>query len=256
MGPDLLLALELADAADAISLGRFRARDLVIETKPDATPVTEADRAVERELRTTLGRERPDDAILGEEEGVSGSGARRWIVDPIDGTRNYSRGIPVWATLIALEEAGVVTVGVVSAPALGRRWWAERGSGAWADGDRVHVSAIHRVEDAVLSFALEQPVPSLAAQAWHARGYGDFWSHMLVAEGAIDGAYDAIGVTQWDLAALQPIVEEAGGTFTDFSGESRIDGGTALSSNGHLHNELLAAIQPSSARPATSPPSA
>jgi len=242
MGPDLLLAIELADTADAISLGRFRARDLVIETKPDATPVTEADRAVERELRAILARERPNDAILGEEEGVSGSGARRWIIDPIDGTRNYSRGVPVWATLIALEDAGVVTVGVVSAPALGRRWWAERGGGAWADGDRVHVSAIQRVEDAVLSFALEQPIPSLAAQAWHARGYGDFWSHMLVAEGAIDGAYDAIGVTQWDLAALQPIVEEAGGSFTDFKGVARIDGGSAISSNGHLHAALLEAV--------------
>ena len=242
MGPDLLLAIELADTADAISLGRFRARDLVIETKPDATPVTEADRAVERELRAILARERPDDAILGEEEGVSGSGDRRWIIDPIDGTRNYSRGVPVWATLIALEDAGVVTVGVVSAPALGRRWWAERGGGAWADGDRVHVSAIQRVEDAVLSFALEQPIPSLAAQAWHARGYGDFWSHMLVAEGAIDGAYDAIGVTQWDLAALQPIVEEAGGSFTDFKGVARIDGGSAISSNGHLHAALLEAV--------------
>ena len=242
MGPDLLLAIELADTADAISLGRFRARDLVIETKPDATPVTEADRAVERELRAILARERPNDAILGEEEGVSGSGDRRWIIDPIDGTRNYSRGVPVWATLIALEDAGVVTVGVVSAPALGRRWWAERGGGAWADGDRVHVSAIQRVEDAVLSFALEQPIPSLAAQAWHARGYGDFWSHMLVAEGAIDGAYDAIGVTQWDLAALQPIVEEAGGSFTDFKGVARIDGGSAISSNGHLHAALLEAV--------------
>ena len=242
MGPDLLLAIDLVDAADAISLGRFRAGDLVVETKPDATPVTEADKAVERELRAILARERPSDAILGEEEGVSGSGDRRWIIDPIDGTRNYSRGIPVWATLVALEDAGVVTVGVVSAPALGRRWWAERGGGAWADGDRVHVSAIQRVEDAVLSFALEQPIPSLAARAWHARGYGDFWSHMLVAEGAIDGAYDAVGVTQWDLAALQPIVEEAGGLFTDFGGVARIDGGTAVSSNGHLHAALLDAV--------------
>lgn len=242
MGPDLVLALALADAADAISLGRFRARDLVVETKPDATPVTEADRAVERAIRELLARERPADAILGEEEGVSGTGERRWIVDPIDGTRNYSRGVPVWATLIALEERGTVTIGVVSAPALGRRWWAERGSGAWADGDRVHVSAIKRIEDAVLSFALEQPIPALAAQAWHARGYGDFWSHMLVAEGAIDGAYDAIGVTQWDLAALQPIVEEAGGRFTDFSGVERTDGRSAISSNGHLHATLLEAV--------------
>ncbi len=242
MGTDLALALRLADAADAVALARFRARDLVVETKPDKTPVTEADRDVEKELRSLLGRERPGDAILGEEEGESGTGPRRWILDPIDGTRNYSRGIPVWATLIALEDEGRVVLGVVSAPALHRRWWAERGGGAHAGGDQVHVSAVHRAEDAVLSFALEQPLPSLATRAWHARGYGDFWSHMLVAEGAIDGAIDAIGVSVWDLAAVQVIVEEAGGTFTDFAGEHRVDGGSAISSNGHLHQALLDAV--------------
>ena len=209
---DLELALRLADAADEISMARFRARDLAVETKPDRTPVTEADRAVERQLRTMLAVERRRDAILGEEEGLVGSGPRRWIIDPIDGTRNYSRGVPVWATLIALEMDGRVMLGVVSAPALHRRWWAERGGGAHAGGDRVHVSAVRRAEDAVLSFALEQSLPSLAARAWHARGYGDFWSHMLVAEGAVDGAIDAIGVSVWDLAAVQVIVEEAGGT--------------------------------------------
>jgi histidinol-phosphatase len=242
VSPDLELALRLADTADAIALARFRARDLVVETKPDRTPVTEADREVERELRAMLGHERRRDAILGEEEGVVGSGPRRWIIDPIDGTRNYSRGVPVWATLIALEVDGRVQLGVVSAPALHRRWWAERGGGAFASGDRVHVSAIRRPEDAVLTFALEQSLPSLAARAWHARGYGDFWSHMLVAEGAVDGAIDAIGVSVWDLAAVQVIVEEAGGTFTDFAGEPRIDGGSALSSNGHLHQVLLDAV--------------
>jgi histidinol-phosphatase len=242
LGADLELALRLADTADAVSLARYRARDLVVETKPDKTPVTEADRAVEQELRSLLGRERPADAILGEEEGESGTGPRRWVLDPIDGTRNYLRGIPVWATLIALEERGQVVLGVVSAPALHRRWWAERGGGAHAGGDRVHVSAVHRAEDAVLSFALEQPLPSLASRAWHARGYGDFWSHMLVAEGAIDGAIDAIGVSIWDLAAVQVIVEEAGGTFTDFAGEHRVDGGSAISSNGHLHQALLDAV--------------
>jgi histidinol-phosphatase len=239
---DLELALRLADAADAIAVQRFRARDLVVETKPDRTPVTEADRAVESELRTILALERRRDAILGEEEGASGKGRRRWIIDPIDGTRNYSRGIPVWATLVALEDAGRVVLGVVSAPALHRRWWAERGGGAYAGGDRVHVSAVRRAEDAVLSFALEQSVPALAARAWHARGYGDFWSHMLVAEGAIDGAIDAMGVSVWDLAAVQVIVEEAGGTFTDFAGEHRIDGQSAISSNGHLHQTLLDAV--------------
>ena len=239
---DLELALRLADTADAISLGRFRARDFAVDTKSDQTPVTEVDQAVEHELRTILALERRTDAILGEEGGAAGSGRRRWIIDPIDGTRNFSRGVPVWATLIALEDDGRVVLGVVSAPALHRRWWAERGGGAHAGGDRVHVSAVRRPEDAVLSFALEQAVPSLAARAWHARGYGDFWSHMLVAEGAVDGAIDAIGVSVWDLAAVQVIVEEAGGTFTDFAGEHRIDGGSAISSNGHLHADLLEAV--------------
>jgi histidinol-phosphatase len=242
VSPDLELALRLADAADAISLARFRSRDLVVETKPDRTPVTEADTEVEHELRAMLGTERRRDAILGEEQGASGKGRRRWILDPIDGTRNYSRGIPVWATLIALEEEGRVVLGVVSAPALHRRWWAERGGGAHAGGDQVHVSAVRRPEEAVLSFALEQPLPGLAARAWHARAYGDFWSHMLVAEGSVDGAIDAIGVSVWDLAAVQVIVEEAGGTFTDFTGEHRIDGGSAISSNGLLHDTLLAAV--------------
>ena len=243
MGADLDLALRLADAADAIALSRFRARDLVVETKPDKTPVTEADFAVETELRTILAVERRRDAILGEEEGQHGSSARRWIVDPIDGTRNYSRGVPVWATLIALEDHGKIVLGVVSAPALHRRWWAERGEGAHANGDVVRVSRVARAEDAVLTFALEQSLPSLAGRAWHARGYGDFWSHMLVAEGAVDGAIDAIGVSLWDLAAVQVIVEEAGGTFTDFAGEHRVDGGSAISSNGLLHADLLEAVK-------------
>jgi histidinol-phosphatase len=243
MSADLDLALRLADAADAISLASFRSRDLVVETKPDRTPVTDADRAVEAELRTILGLERRRDAILGEEGGEHGTGRRRWIIDPIDGTRNYSRGVPVWATLIALEEDGRVTIGVVSAPALHRRWWAERDGGAHANGDLVRVSRVSRPEDAILTFALEQPLPALAARAWHARGYGDFWSHMLVAEGAVDGAIDAIGVSVWDLAAVQVIVEEAGGTFTDFVGEPRVDGGSAISSNGLLHQELLDAVR-------------
>ena len=242
MSPDLSLALQLADLADGISLGRFRARDLRVETKPDLTPVTEADRAVEEAIRATLARERPDDAVLGEELGEVAGGSRRWVVDPIDGTRNYARGVPVWATLIALQVEGEVQLGVVSAPALRRRWHAERGGGAWADDDRVRVSSVRRVDDAVLSFALEQGVPSLAAQSWHARAFGDFWAHMLVAEGAVDGAIDAIGVSVWDLAPVQVIVEEAGGTFTDFRGERRLDGGSAISSNGHLHAALLAAV--------------
>ncbi len=242
MSPDLALALDLAQAADAISLGRFRAGDLRVETKPDRTPVTDADRAVESALRARLADERPDDAILGEEEGSAGSAARRWLIDPIDGTRNYSRGIPVWATLIALAVDGVPEVGVVSAPALGRRWWAERGAGAFADGRPIHVSAVAAVEDAVLSFPLDRGLPEIAAHCWHARGFGDFWAHMLVAEGAVDGAIEAVGVKAWDIAAIQPIVEEAGGRLTDFDGGRRIDGGTAVVSNGLLHDALLASL--------------
>ncbi len=241
MSPDLELALELADVADAISLPRFRT-GLAVETKPDLTPVTEADRLVEYVLRQLLSERRPEDAILGEEEGVSGKGTRRWILDPIDGTRNYTRGVPIWATLIALEESGTVELGVVSAPALGRRWWAERGEGAFGDRERLRVSAVAGVEDAVLSFAYENVVPDLAKRAWHVRGLGDFWAHMLVAEGAVDGAVDAVGVSEWDLAAAQVIVEEAGGRFSDFSGASRIDGGSAISSNGALHDDLLRAV--------------
>jgi histidinol-phosphatase len=241
VSPDLELALELADAADKISLPGFRS-GLVVETKPDLTPVTEADRGVEAELRRLLAAERPGDAILGEEEGTSGGGPRRWILDPIDGTRNYARGVPVWATLLALEDDGVVRLGVVSAPALDRRWWAERGQGAFAGGERLAVSSVARVEDAVLSFAYEDGVPDLARRAWHVRGLGDFWAHMLVAEGAVDGAVDASGVREWDLASVQVIVEEAGGRFSDFSGVPRIDGPGAITSNGLLHDDLLSSV--------------
>src|SRR5262245_47757269 len=189
-----------------------------------------------------LAAERPDDAVLGEEGGAAGAGSRRWILDPIDGTRNYSRGIPVWATLVALETDGVVEVGVVSAPALQSRWWAERGGGAHANGVPIQVSAIAQVEEAVLSFSIENEVPPLARRAWHARGLGDFWAHMLVAEGAVDAAVDAPGISEWDLAAVQVIVEEAGGRFSDFAGAARIDSGSAVTSNGLLHDELLAAV--------------
>jgi histidinol-phosphatase len=241
VGADLDLALRLADAADVISVDRFRS-GLTIETKPDLTPVTEADRAVEAEIRGLLAAERPHDAILGEEEGSAGAGSRRWLVDPIDGTRNYARGLPVWATLVALEVDGVVQAGVVSAPALRSRWWAERGSGAFANGQPVHVSSVERIEQAAVSFALESDVPELAQRVWHARGLGDFWAHMLVAEGALDGAIDAPGVGEWDLAAVQVVVEEAGGRFSDAAGEPRIDSGSAITSNGLLHDALLSTM--------------
>ena len=217
MSPDLEFALSLADDADAITLPRFRATDLRIETKPDLTPVSEADREVEAMLRRRLARERPGDAVLGEEEG--GEDASGWILDPIDGTRNYTRRIPVWATLIAY--AG--RMAVVSAPALGRRWWAERGCGAFADGDRIRVSAIDRLEEATILYGLDRPPPARAYDAWHVRGFGDFWAHMLVAEGAAEVAVDASGLAIWDSAPMKILVEEAGGQFDD-----------AVSSNGRL----------------------
>jgi histidinol-phosphatase len=206
-GPDLALALSLADDADRIALSRFRALDLRVETKPDLSPVSEADQAIEVALRERLARERPGEPVLGEEEG--GEDASGWVLDPIDGTRNYTRGIPVWATMVAYADR----VAVVSAPALGRRWWAERGEGAWRDGERIHVSRIDRVEEATLLYALEQPPPAKAWDAWHLRGFGDFWAHMLVAEGAAEIAVDAPGLAVWDTAPTAVIVEEAGGRF-------------------------------------------
>ena len=207
MSSDLEFALSLADDADAITLARFRADDLRVETKPDLTPVSEADRAVEAALRKRIARERPGEAVLGEEEG--GEDASGWILDPIDGTRNYTRGIPVWATLIAFGDR----IAVASAPALGRRWWAERGAGAFADGERIRVSAIDRLEHATLLYALDRPPPALAWEAWHLRGFGDFWAHMLVAEGAAEVAVDAHGLAIWDWAPIKILVEEAGGGF-------------------------------------------
>jgi histidinol-phosphatase len=207
MSPDLAFAVSLADDADAIALARFRAADLRVETKPDLTPVSEADRAVETSLRARLAQERPGEPVLGEEEG--GADASGWILDPIDGTRNYTRGIPVWATLIAFADR----IAVVSAPALGRRWWAERGAGAFANGKPMHVSAIERIEDATVLYGLERPLPPRAWEAWHVRGFGDFWAHMLVAEGAAEVAVDVQGLAIWDTAPMKILVEEAGGRF-------------------------------------------
>jgi len=253
-GPDLTLALELADVADGISMARFRAIDLLVETKPDLTPVTEADHAVEDALRRRLGVARPGQAVIGEERGddsCASGAAQRWIVDPIDGTKNYVRGVPVWATLIALQRDGRMVVGVVSAPALGRRWWAARGEGAWADGRPIRVSKVAAVEDAFISYdGIERFDDSvkdgrllrLARRCWRSRGLGDFWSHVLVAEGAVDIAAEP-EVSLWDVAPIQVIVEEAGGRFTDLEGEARADGGSAVSTNGLLHDEVLAALR-------------
>jgi len=257
---DLALALELADVADEITRARFRASDLVVETKPDLTPVSEADKAVERAVRSRLDTLRPDDAILGEEYGVSGGSSedgRRWIIDPIDGTKNYVRGIPVWATLLALQEGDQTVAGVVSAPALGRRWWAARGVGAFAvdllseEPRRLAVSAVSALADAQLCIsgfdgweALARGIDrllSLARECWRTRGFGDFWTYMLIAEGVAEVGCEA-AVSLWDLAAPQVIVEEAGGTFTDLAGVPTAGGGDALATNGLLHEQALAIV--------------
>jgi histidinol-phosphatase len=237
----------LADAADVLTLSRFRDRELVVTTKPDLTPVTEADRAVEQTLRARIVAARPGHAVLGEEFGAEGAGDWRWILDPIDGTKNYVRGIPIWATCIGLQHGADMVVGVVSAPALGRRWWAARGQGAFADGEPIRVSAVADLADAQLSydsvqgwepFGLGEQFMGLARRCWRTRGLGDFWSHVLVAEGAVDVAVEP-EVSVWDVAAVQVIVEEAGGRFTDLAGAARPDGGSAVSTNGLLHADVL-----------------
>jgi histidinol-phosphatase len=262
---DLTLALELCDLADQITLRRFLAEDLQVETKPDMTPVSEADRDVELMLRERLAEVRPGDAVVGEEFGESpgAESGRRWIVDPIDGTKNYVRGVPVWATLLALEVDGAVTAGVVSAPALHRRWWAERdggafacelpggeGSGAAAEPRRLRVSAVRTLSDASMSWAgiedwdaigrLDELI-ELGRRCWRTRAYGDVWNYMLVAEGALEVGLDA-QVSLWDLAAPQIVVEEAGGRFTDLGGIARPDGGDAIATNGLVHDAALAII--------------
>jgi histidinol-phosphatase len=243
---DLAFALSLADLADGVTLPRFRATDLVVETKPDLTPVTEADRACERALRAAIEAGRPGDAVLGEEYGSTGDSAREWVLDPIDGTKNFVRGAPVWATLVALRVDGVVTTGVVSAPALGLRWWAARGGGAFKNGSPIGVSRVASLDDAFLSYSsLGGWGPAflrLAERVWRTRAFGDFWSYVLVAEGAVDVAAEP-EVSLWDLAPLQVIVEEAGGRFTSLAGEPRADGGSAVATNGLLHDAVLAALR-------------
>ncbi len=252
MSADLELALQAIDLADSITLQAFRRPSLLVETKADSSPVTEADRGTELAIRELIARERPGDAVLGEEMGSSGSGARRWFIDPIDGTVNFVRGIPVWATLLGLEVDGSMQIGAVSAPALGRRWWAQRGEGAFAasarqQAERIVVSGVAELSSSGISSAsiADFPAPArlveLAQKVKRDRGFGDFWSHMLVAEGSCEVGLDPV-VSVWDIAPLQVIVEEAGGKFTDFAGARRLDGGTALSSNGLVHDDVVAAL--------------
>ncbi len=247
LSTELTFALELADVADEVTMAGFRSRDLEVTTKPDMTPVSEADREVERRLRDRIADKRPDHAVLGEEFGLSGPGEWTWIIDPIDSTKNYVRGIPVFATLIALTRAGRAEVGVVSAPALKRRWWASRGDGAFVNGEQINVSAVEDLGDAQLSInslldfdkhGFAEGGRRLSEACWRTRGFGDFWSHVLVAEGGVDISAEPV-VSAWDLAALQVIVEEAGGRFTDFSGVATYEGGSAISTNGLLHDEVV-----------------
>lgn len=251
---DLHLAFQLADEAAAVTLDRFRALDLDVSTKPDLTPVTDADRAAEDTLRATLARERPRDAIVGEEFGSTGDAERRWVIDPIDGTKNFLRGVPVWATLIALLHGDEVVVGVVSAPALHLRWWAAAGGGAWTGhrisaARQIRVSQVAALGDASVSFSewndpawdstgTRDGFRQLLEQGWRSRAYGDFWSHMLVAEAAVDVAIEP-ELSAWDIAALIPIVTEAGGQITALDGGPAMTGCSAVTTNGLLHADVM-----------------
>jgi len=270
---DLALAHALADLADAISLDRYQAQDLVITTKPDNTPVTDADRAVETAIREALATHRAADGLVGEEFGSDkGTAGRYWVIDPIDGTKNFMRGVPTWATLIALVQIDAsgneeVIVGIASAPALARRWAAAKGHGAtvrfngaindhFEDFEgapvekKISVSKVSSLSDASISYSdfvgwgeRLEPFQKMLAGAWRTRGIGDFWSHMLVAEGAVDVAIEP-SLAVWDMAALDIIVREAGGTFTNTAGHSGPFGGSGVSTNGLLHNAVINGLNP------------
>jgi histidinol-phosphatase len=255
LADDLALALTMAASADLISFDRYTAADLVVTTKPDLTPVTDADQAVERSIRSKIEASRPHDTILGEEFGGDRTAARQWIVDPIDGTANFMRGVPNWGTLIALAVDGVPVVGVVSAPALGKRWWAARGHGAWCENHGgeakpLRVSGVSELADASLSYnslkgwddegRIDDAI-ALSRAVWRSRAIGDMWSYMLLAEGALDivGEFD---LKPWDMAALIPIIEEAGGRFTSIEGEDGPWSNSAIATNGLLHDATLALL--------------
>ena len=253
---DLALAHALADLADAISLDRYQSQDLVVITKPDNTPVTDADRAVETAIREALGTHRAGDGLVGEEFGSDkGSSGRYWVIDPIDGTKNFMRGVPTWATLIALVQVDAsgneeVVVGIASAPALARRWAAAKGHGATVNEKKISVSKVSSLSDASISYSdfvgwgdRLEPFQKMLAGAWRTRGIGDFWSHMLVAEGAVDVAIEP-SLALWDMAALDIIVREAGGTFTNTAGQNGPFGGSGVSTNGVLHNAVINGLNP------------
>jgi len=252
---DLRLSHVIADMVDSLTMSRFLAADLKVETKPDMTPVSDADRDAEELIRTQLKRTRPRDAVMGEEFEPTGHGARQWVIDPIDGTKNYVRGVPVWATLIALLDEGRPVLGMVSAPALNRRWWAAEGLGAWtgrslSSARRLNVSAVSSLADASLSYSSitgwetigrRDALLDLERRVWRSRAYGDFWSYMMVAEGCVDIATEP-ELMLYDLAALIPIVVEAGGRFTSVEGKDGPQITSTLATNGELHDEVLAAL--------------
>ncbi|WP_252974762.1 inositol monophosphatase family protein [Janibacter melonis] len=256
-GDDLRLAHVLADQVEPITMGRFRASDLVVESKPDLTPVTQADRDCEATIRSQLSRYRNRDAVIGEEFEPTGHSTRQWVIDPIDGTKNYVRGVPVWATLIGLVEDGECVMGLVSAPALGRRWWAAKGAGAWsgrslAKAEQIHVSKVGEVSDSSFSYSSidgwreagrGMSFLRLTSEVWRTRAYGDFWSYMLLAEGAVDAAAEP-ELELYDMGALVAIVTEAGGRFTSLEGEDGPWGGNALATNGLLHDAYLDRLAP------------
>ena len=241
---DLAFAHALADTADAITTARFRALDLRVETKPDLSPVSEADRAAEEAIRAQIGSSGRSEGVLGEEFGDDGTDVK-WIVDPIDGTTNYVRGVPVWATLLALEREGEVALSLVSAPALGRRWWAVRGGGAFAAGERCRVSAVAGLEDAAVSTTSARRMPpgwaEIVQRAWSNRGLGDFWQHCLVAEGSLEVACDSV-MKLWDYAPVQLLVEEAGGRCTQYDGSEPAVDGSFVSTNAVLHDDVVALL--------------
>ncbi len=253
---DLALAHTLADISDAITLDRYQAQDLVVTNKPDNTPVTDADRAVETAIREALATHRQSDGLVGEEFGSDkGSCGRYWVIDPIDGTKNFMRGVPTWATLIALVQVDAagneeVVVGIASAPALSRRWAAAKGHGATVNGKKISVSKVSSLTDASISYSdfvgwgeRLEPFQKMLANAWRTRGIGDFWSHMLVAEGAVDVAVEP-SLAVWDMAALDIIVREAGGIFTNTAGQNGPFGGSGVSTNGLLHNAVITGLNP------------
>jgi len=254
LADDLSLALRLADAADAETMRRFDRADLSVSLKADRSHVTEADLASESAIRALIEKERPDDAIFGEEYGSTAPAARRWILDPIDGTANFLRGVPAWGTMIALEISGTIALGVVSMPALGRRWWAGNGLGAWTNGAaeprRIAVSDVPTLDEASLSFqSIAQwrdaghldELLRLQARVWRDRAYGDVWAYMLLAEGRLDivGEFD---VKEYDIAAAAAIVREAGGRFTSLEGSDRLDTLSAIATNGLLHDAVLGVL--------------